>query len=73
MSLSDVKIGDTVKVIGYSGGNKFRQKLLALGIMPGIPLRIIEKRRKKSPILVSIMNNNIMLGYGIAKRIKVSI
>ena len=70
MSLSEIEPGKTVKIVGIDGGKGIRQKLLGLGIIPGVPVTVIQKGHH-SPVVLSILSNQIMLGYGMASKVRV--
>jgi len=71
MCLCEASSGSNVKVIGFKGGKHFRGKLLSLGIMPGVPLKVIENNGRHAPMLISVMDNRVIIGKMMAHRIEV--
>ncbi len=70
MPLSEVESGKTVKIVGIDGGRGIRRKLLGLGMIPGVPVKVIRKGRR-SPLVLSVLNNQIMLGQRMASKVQV--
>lgn len=70
MPLSEVNPGKTVKIVGIQGGWGVRQKLLALGIIPGVSVKVIHSG-SHSPVVLSVLSNQVMIGYGMARKVMV--
>ncbi len=70
MPLSEVESGRVVKILKIRGGWGMRQKLLGLGIIPGVPVKVIQ-RGIRSPMVLSVMSNRVMIGHGMARHVLV--
>jgi len=68
--LALASIGETVRLEFVRGGRKVNLRLAALGLTPGITLRIVSDRG--GPLLISVRDSRIALGRCIARRIMVS-
>jgi len=69
--LSTVKTNKTVKVISTLGCNKFKERLLSMGIKIGDIIKVFQNHFH-GPVIVIKENNKIILGYGIANKIIVN-
>lgn len=69
MRLINCEIGQEVKVVNFDTGCKSRERLLQLGIMPGVNLKIKRLAPFAGPLIISIEGNDVVLGRGIAKKI----
>ena len=70
MSLAEIDKGTTVKIIGINGGRGVRRKLLGLGIIPGVQVKVIQ-RGEGNPMVLSVLDNQVMLGHGMANKVLV--
>lgn len=70
MGITEVTDGKKVVITHLEGGRKVREKLISLGIIPGVPVTII-RQSKGSPLLLSVMGRQVMIGHGMAKRVQV--
>ena len=68
MGLVEVKDGKKVVISRIEGGRGARQKLMNLGIIPGVPVTIVRKSNR-NPLLLSVMGRQIMIGHGMAKKV----
>lgn len=69
MRLIDCELMQEVRVVGFESGCRSRERLLQLGIMPGVILKIKRLAPFKGPLIVSIEGSDVVLGRGIAKKI----
>ena len=69
MSLTEAVKGSVV-VIDFDGGQKFREKLINYGILPGVTMEVVSNI-KSGATIVEVMGAKVVLGYGMAKRIYV--
>ncbi len=60
-----------VKVIHVIGGSEARRKLFDMGIVPGEKLKVL-KNERKGPILVSFHGGTIMIGRGLAEKVRIT-
>lgn len=70
MPLSTVKTGKNVRLIAINGGNKIKNRLFAMGLIPGSQIEVV-RNISKGPFLLSVKGSRIMLGRGMARKIVV--
>ncbi len=70
MRLLDAKVGDVVRVVGFSG-RKMSARLLQVGLYPGDRLRILREAPLGGPLLVEVAGREMALGRGVAAQIQV--
>ncbi|HXW60280.1 MAG TPA: FeoA family protein [Myxococcota bacterium] len=55
MQVLDLKIGDTVTITGFQpGANQYRKRLLAMGLTPGTPFRVLRIAPFGDPIAILV-------------------
>ncbi|MEM0022901.1 MAG: FeoA family protein [Archaeoglobaceae archaeon] len=59
-----------VKIMGIVGGKGFVRRLADMGLMPG---KVVEVVSKGPPIVVRVMDSEIAIGRGIARKILVEV
>lgn len=72
MCLLDAKIGDRVRVVGFTG-RKMTSKLQQVGLYPGDRLQVLREAPLGGPILVQAGGREMALGRGVAARILVEV
>ena len=70
MRLVDSKIGEMVRVVGFSGG-RMKTKLLQVGLYPGDRLRVLREAPLGGPLLVEAGGREMALGREVAALILV--
>ncbi|MBP8718224.1 MAG: ferrous iron transport protein A [Candidatus Atribacteria bacterium] len=73
VNLADVKPGNKVRVVEIKGGLGIRQRLSCLGIHPGDLMIVQASGIMRGPVLVSIHDNKVALGRGVASKILVEV
>lgn len=68
--LTDCSPGAVVRVIHLSGGPEARRKMLDLGIVPGEELKV-SRNDGNGPLLVLVRGTSMMIGRGLADKIRV--
>jgi len=68
LRLSDSLSGSVVRVEKFSGGEKLRDKLLSMGLLPGKEIEVLSAR-KNGPVIVKINDTRIVIGHGMASKI----
>lgn len=68
IKLTDSYSGSVVRIEKISGGDKLRDKLLSMGVLPGKEIEILSKR-KNGPVIVKINDTRIVIGHGMASKI----
>ena len=54
-AFSNLKPGDKGHVLGYSEGNTpYRSKLLAMGLVPGVPFRVVRNAPLGDPVEILV-------------------
>ncbi|MCG8514404.1 MAG: ferrous iron transport protein A [Halanaerobiales bacterium] len=69
-SLSNLHTGEKGIVTSLKGGKDFRNKMLALGLVPGKEFEIL-KGNKNGPFVLKIDETRLMLGCGMAEKIMI--
>ena len=54
------------------GGQRVRQRLGALGILPGTPLILVETLLSAGPVIVEVRGTRLALGRGMAAKVLVA-
>lgn len=70
MGLCELENGKNSVVVRVEGGCGARQHLLQLGLVPGVPVRMVE-RSGSGPLLLEVLGSRVMLGRGIADKVVV--
>ena len=70
MGLTELKDGDKVVITGIEGGRHARKKLMDLGLIPGVPVTVI-RRAGRNPMVLSVMGRQIVIGRGMAEKVRV--
>jgi len=71
MGLTELEGNKQAVIMKIEGDTKYRKKLMKLGIIPGVSIRIIRKANR-NPMLLAVMNRQVILGYDIAEKILVN-
>ena len=72
MNLIDLKIGEAGIIEKINGGKRLKLRLIELGIIEGIEIRILSKNTCFGPVLICIKGTKIALGEDIIKNIKIN-
>ncbi len=70
-SLSTVSPGSTVRVAQIDAGRGLRQRLAALGLLPGARIRVV-KTLGRGQAVIEIFNSKTLLGRGVTDKIFVT-
>lgn len=70
MGLNEIHQGKSARILRIDGGLMVRRKLLQMGIVPGIPVKVLRKA-EKGPMLLSVLGNQLILGEGMAQKVVV--
>jgi len=68
MSLEALEKGKRAVVARIEGGLYAREKLLELGVVPGVPVRKLQGGRN-GPVLVEVLGSQVMIGHGLAAKV----
>ncbi|MFP3268018.1 MAG: FeoA domain-containing protein [Desulfurococcales archaeon] len=67
--LTEIKPGESVRVVNIDGGKVLRDKLIRLGIIPGTEIKVI--RNSIGPVIVEVRQVQVAIGRGMADKITV--
>lgn len=70
--LTDLSPGDTAQILSLHGGETFRRRLLALGLIPGSLITLQRKGPKGGGILITLGTSTLMVNAGLAERISIA-
>lgn len=65
--------GKKGKVIEIQGGRGLIARLDAMGIRPGVSITKVSGQIMRGPVLVSVGNTQIAIGFGMASRVLVEV
>jgi ferrous iron transport protein A len=65
--LTEIKPGESVRVVNIDGGKVLRDKLIRLGIIPGTEIKVI--RNSIGPVIVEVRQVQVAIGRGMADKI----
>ncbi len=71
MPLSMVDAGRTVKLVAVDSGRELQARLASMGLVPGTELEVISNS-SRGPFIVAVKDSRVMLGRGMADKIRVS-
>jgi len=71
LSITNFKEGQTGTVVSVIGGRMVVKRLADLGLTPGTEIKLIKKIRPSGPIKLQVRGSNIVLGRGIALKIRI--
>lgn len=72
LHLSDLRIGESGKVIGFEKGDKaYRQKLLSMGLTPGVEFSILRYAPMGDPLEIKVRGFALSLRKDEAATLKV--
>ena len=69
VNLAQMKNGQSGIVVGLQGGHGFIRHVQAMGIIEGKRVTKLASQPLRGPVLVSVDNFQIAIGYGMARRI----
>jgi ferrous iron transport protein A len=70
-SIADFKPGDITTIVGFTGGMKLQSRLVEMGFVPGIHLRIVKYAPWKGLVELKIRNYHVSIRISDARNIKV--
>ena len=70
MTLSNVKIGESVKLVSIRGGAQIRRRLADLGLNTGMTVQVINGI-VDGPLILSVKDSRLAIGRGMAEKIVV--
>ncbi|POZ93426.1 FeoA family protein [Petrotoga halophila] len=70
MYLIELHNGDKAIVKRINGGTNLTRRLLQMGVIPGVEIKVI-RNNKYGPMILEIFGNKVMIGRGMASAIEV--
>lgn len=71
ISVQDLKPGDSARITGFSQGDRdYRQRLLAMGLTPGVSFRVTRVAPLGDPVEISVRDFTLTLRRGEASILK---
>ena len=67
--LTQINKGKSVKVVEINGGQKFKEKVDAIGLRVGSRIIKLSAQVLSGPITIKIGNTKLAIGHGMAKKI----
>ena len=64
MRLPSLQIGETANVVAVHGGDAVAKRLMEMGVVPGVPVRVVKSAPFGDPIEIRVR------GYSLAVRIR---
>jgi len=71
LSLSNVAVGQSVRLVRVHAGRRFSHRLAELGLTPGVEFSILHD--SGGPLLISVRDSRIAIGRGMANKISVNL
>jgi ferrous iron transport protein A len=72
-SLSDVSLGHVVSVIDVAGPRAFRRRLLEMGLVPGVKVRVVSVAPLGDPLQIEVRNGQWSIRRDEAAQISVEV
>ncbi len=71
MNLTDLPIGATAKVLKVNGDNPITRRLMEMGIVPGVFVRVIKSAPFGDPLEIRVRGYHLAMRINEAKQIEV--
>lgn len=68
-SLNELNTGVAARIVSFTGGRGFREKMNGMGLFPGTEITVIQTNGSEGMMLISIGNSRLMVGHGMAGKI----
>ena len=69
--LSDVPVGQNVKLVKIHAGRRLAHRLAELGLTPGVEFSVLQDNG--GPLVICVRDTRIAIGRGMAKKISVEL
>ncbi|NHZ85340.1 MAG: iron transporter FeoA [Planctomycetia bacterium] len=70
ISVADLKPGNIATIIGFTGGMELQSRLVEMGFVPGIKIRVVKHAPWKGLVELKIRNYLVSIRMNDAKNIK---
>lgn len=71
-TLAELKIGAEAKVLSIKGDNPITRRLMEMGIVPGVSVRVVKTAPFGDPIEIRVRNYNLALRRSEAQSIEIN-
>lgn len=71
MTLDRLKPGQSARVMGIYRGSNAQQRLMEMGIVPGVEVELLARHPFRGPVIIQLNNTRIALGRKLASAIEV--
>ncbi len=71
MRLTEAETEKRYRVVSIVGGCHARDRLLKLGLIPGVIVELKRKAPMRGPFMINVNGSDIVIGRGIASKIEV--
>ncbi len=71
MRLTEAETNKTYRVVAIEGGCHAKDRLIKLGLLPGVEIQVKRKAPLRGPFMVTLNDSDIVIGRGIASKIEV--
>lgn len=68
--LSKIKAGETVILAGIDAGRDMKSRLASMGLVSNVEIKVVQNSHP-GPFVISVKNSKMMLGRGMAEKIRV--
>ncbi len=73
ISLVEMRVGETGKIVEIQGGHGMARRLETLGIRIGKEVKKLSGQLMRGPILIQAGNTQVGIGFGMARRVLVEV
>lgn len=71
MTLDRLKTGQSARVKDINRGSNAQQRLMEMGIVPGVEIELLAKHPFRGPVIIQLNNTRIALGRRLASAVEV--
>lgn len=71
MTLDRLKPGQSARVKDINRGNNAQQRLMEMGLVPGVEIELLARHPFMGPVIIQLNNTRIALGRRLASAIEV--
>ena len=72
MNLTNLPIGESAKVVAVNGSNRITKRLMEMGIVPGVSVRVVKSAPFGDPLEIRVRGYNLAMRKSEADSIEVS-
>lgn len=72
MNLANLEIGAEAKVLAVNGNNAITKRLMEMGVLPGVSIRVVKNAPFGDPIQIRVRGYNLAIRRNEAEAIEIS-